>query len=167
VFSLQSLGLRTDEFLKVGNSSVKVSIVFSVRTFLSIRKLVVRIIVPFFFSSVKEFLDISQVINEALLGVNDVLELNVILVALLVLLLFLSLGDISEEMIFCIFVNRFNLTSVELEARRFRVDRHNSFLVFRVRVFDLGVVLLLIDRSKNRDLMPVILHHKRDNDERE
>ena len=106
-------------------------------------------------------------VNEVVFSINDILELNVILVTLLVLLLFLTFSNVSEESFFLILEDfGFSIASVELEARRLSVDRHNSLLVFGVRVLNFGVVLLLVNGGKNRDLMPVVLHHTDDNNER-
>jgi hypothetical protein len=94
------------------------------------------------------------------------LELNVLLSALLVLSLFaLVFSNVSKEVHFFFFIISGSLVVAVIKAGSFGVDRHDSLLVLRVRDLNLGVILLLVDRSENGGLVPVLLHHTGDDNE--
>jgi hypothetical protein len=94
------------------------------------------------------------------------LELNVLLSTLLVLSLFaLVFSNVSKEIHFFFFIITSSLVIAVIKAGSFGVDRYDSFLIFRVRVLNLSVILLLVDRSENGSLVPVLLHYTGDDNE--
>lgn len=111
----------------------------------------------------KELLNVSEVINETIFSIDYVLQLNVVLAALLSLLfLVLTLGNVLEQVVFLLFFVSSNLVVTEVKAGSLSVDRNNSFRIVRVRLLELCVILLLVDRSKDRGLVPVVFHNTGD-----